>query len=244
MSPTSLLSASLLLAAAASPSATRHYSSPRGFSFDYPEPWVVAAQETQQAILDHYKPVLEKMGKVDFNRMAVLVFDPCDDGFVENLNVVVSRGRMPVNEESCRKLAQALAGQMQSGGLNPTNVRTQILVFGRRKVLSTHWTLAGLAPGVTLRQWQIAVPGANQTYIVTASATTATFPRYEARFRDIFASFQPDGGVLGLWYRIPRIVQYAIIGGIAGGIVGALRCLFKRKVPDAGANTTGDDGTP
>jgi hypothetical protein len=238
MSLMSLLSTGILLAAAAAQPATTHFSSPRGFSLDYPQGWVVGTRETQQALLSQYKSVFEKMGKVDLSRMAVMVFDPCDDEFIENISVVISSGRVPVTEESCRKLAQELPAQMQGAGLSVTDVRTELVVFGNRNVISNRYLLTGLRPGLTLRQWQILVPGANRTYIVTASATQATFPRYEARFRDIFGSFQADSGVLGLWYGIPNIIRYAIIGGIVGGLAGGIRALFKRKPPQADGTKT------
>jgi len=34
---------------------------------------------------------------------------------------------------------------------------------------------------------------------------------------------------MGLWYRLLRLAQYAIIGGIVGAIWGVLRFLVKRK---------------
>lgn len=236
MNLSSLLSASFLAAVLASPSAATHFSSPLGFSFDHPEGWVVATKETRQAIVEKSRSAFEKLGNVDFGNMAALLFDPCDDEFIENVNVVISPGRLPVNEESCRKLTQAISEQLRGSGVSVADQQMEIVTFGKRKAISNRWTMTGLAPGVVVRQWQVMMPGRNQTYTVTASASVASFPRYEARFRSVFDSFRPDGGGLGFWHSLPSIAQYAIIGGIGGGIAGAIGALLKRKARVAGGD--------
>ncbi len=234
------LIAGFLLIVLATQARAGHFSSASGFSFDYPDGWVVATKEQRQAVRERYKAVFEKMGDVDLGKMAVLVFNPENDGFAENVNVVVSAGRMPVNEDSRRKLEQAFSEQLGRAGLTPIDLRSEIVTFGRRKAISTRWIMAGLVPGVVLRQWQVAIPGRNQTYAVTASASTTTFPQYEPRFRSIFASFKADAGALGFWHGLPGIVQSAIIGGITAGIAAAigvrLRPVFRRKAGMSGDN--------
>jgi hypothetical protein len=232
MSLPAILSSSFLVAVLTGQPAGSHFSSPLGFSFDHPQGWVVATKETRQAVVGETKVALEKLGRVDFGKMAVILFDPCDDEFIENVNVVISPGRLPISEESCRKLTQELSNQRRGSSVRVADQRVEIVTFGNRKAISNRWTMTGLTPGVAIRQWQIVMPGRTQTYTVTASASVANFPRYEARFRGIFASFKPDGGGLGVWYGLPSIAQYAIIGGIVGGIAGAIRVLFKRKDRD------------
>ncbi|MCU0917830.1 MAG: hypothetical protein MUC88_25195 [Planctomycetes bacterium] len=225
----SWLSVIVLLAVAANQSPRHHFSSPQGFSFDYPAGWIVATEETRAAVMEEARPILEKLGNVDFRTVAAMVFDPCDDGFIENVNVIITPGRLPINEESRRKLSQVTAQQLRNSGIGAADERTEIVTFDERRAISTHRTVTGLVPGVTVRQWQIVLPGRNRTYTVTASATEATFPRYETHFRTILAGFRPDGGAMGLWHRLPRVAQYAIIGGIAGALWGVFRWLVPRK---------------
>lgn len=222
------------------------FSSTQGFSFEYPKGWVVVTKEQKRILIDEYKAIFEKLGKVNFDRMAVMVFNPENDEYAENVNVVVSPGRMPASEDSREKLAEMLPKQLRDAGIEATDVFSKITKFGDKQALSVHWT-ANYPTGVgSIRQWQVAIPGRNQTYIITASASTASFHVYEASFKIISDSFEVDGGSLGVWHSLPKWTQNALVGGVIGALIGLAGSLFKKVTgnsrgtsPDAGGSPTG-----
>lgn len=225
----SLLLTNLFLLAIYSQSQPGHFSSTRGFSFDYPKQWIVATKEQKQIMQDKSRYILAKLGDVDLNRMAVIVFDPQDDDFIESLNVVITQGKIPVNGNSRQEHARIITRQMRNAGVELKNVRSEIVSFSGRKAISVRWTIDNPLMSGSVSQWQVAMPGRNQTYILTASAGIKNFAIYESSFRMIFESFVTDGGKLGFWHSLPRSLQYAVIGGAAGAVFGALICLFKKR---------------
>jgi hypothetical protein len=205
------------------------FSGTQGFSFEYPNGWVVLTKEQQRALVNEYKTVLGKLGEIDFDRITVAVFNPQNSEFPENVNVVVAPGSIPVNEDSRQKHAQTMSEGMQTAGVTVTNIVSDITKFGEKQALSLQWTMKHPALGISIRQWQVAIPGRNQTYIITASASAANFQTYEAGFKRAFESFEVDGGSLGFWHSLPGWVQNAIWGAVIGMVISLLGLLFKNK---------------
>jgi hypothetical protein len=206
------------------------FSSAQGFSFEYPGGWVVLTKEQQHILVNEYKTVLGKLGDINFDTMAVVVFSPQNDDYPENLNVVVTPGSIPVNEDSRQKHAQILPEQMRDAGLTVADIVGEITKFGNREALSLRMTVNHPSMGGSIRQWQVAMPGRNQTYIITASASAASFQASEEIFKRTFESFEVDGGSIWFWHSLPGVAQYAIGGAVIGMVISLLGTLFKKMM--------------
>lgn len=217
---------------------TKRFSSTQGFSFEYPGEWIVLTKEQQHTLANEYKTVLGKLGEIDFDRIAVAVFNPQNQVSPENVNVVAAPGSMPVNEDSRQQHTRMLPEQMRNMGVTVTDIVSEITTFGSKQALSLQWTMDHPRGG-SIRQWQVAVPGRNRTYIITASASASKFQVYEASFKRVFESFEVDGGDLWFWHSLPRVAQYAIVGALIGIAISLLGTLFKKITgsgPDLGRN--------
>ena len=205
-----------------------HYSSIRGFSLDYPDGWVAATKEETSEMAKEVKVVFEKIKNINNDRIAVVIFDPKNDDFIEGINIIVSPGKMPLNDKLRREFTQMFSKQMEAMGLEVKKTNSKIDKIGGKKCLSLRWTMASQAIGFDIIQWQVAFPGKNSTYILTASATSASFPIYEEKFRKTFASFNTDGGIFAFWHRMPKLAQDAIIGALIGLFFVSILRLFKK----------------
>ncbi len=219
---------SLFLLVLTAEAQTNRFNSTQGFSFEYPQKWVVATKEQQIAASSELKSAFKQLGDINFDRIAAVVFNPADDGFIESVNVVITQGSIPVNEDSRQKHIQAVTEQLRNAGVKVTDIKSELTRFGEHQALSLQQTLNDPSGNGLIRQWQIAMPGRNQTYIITATARVENFPTYEASFKKIFESFEVDGGSLGFWHGLPGWVQNALIGAGIGALIGMLGSLFKK----------------
>ena len=204
------------------------YTSPQGFSLEYPDSWKVASKELLKAAEHEAQPLLEKVGAVDFDQVAVIVLSPTIDKFVENVNVVVASGAPPVDEQAKREYVQGLTEQYSGMGLRPSNVKSELIEVGDRRAISVR--LDAVFPGQDepIRQWQVLVPAGRRLYVVTCSALASDFAQYEPVFSKIVHSLRSKGGLAEFWHNLPTILRYAIIGGLIGGVIGPLVLLAKK----------------
>jgi len=231
-----MLIISLFLLALPVEAQPNRFSSTQGFSFAYPEGWVVLTKEQQHVLVNEYKTVLGKLGDVNFDAMAVIVFNPQNEEFPENINVIVAPGMVPVNEDSKQKHTQTMSEGMRNAGITVTDTVSEITKFGDREALSLRMTLNYPSLSRPIRQWQVALPGRNQTYIITASAGAASFQTYEGAFKRALESFEVDGGSFWFWHSLPAVAQYAIGGAVIGLVISLLGTLFKKIAGGNGNN--------
>jgi hypothetical protein len=223
---------------------TAKFTSLRGFSLNYPDGWVIATKEEQRQLAAQFQSVFEKLGAVDLDRMAVVVFNPQDDEFIESINVVVSPGRMPLDQNTEIELAHHLVTQFTEMGLAPSLLGTERITFGNHEAFSIRWELADPGGHGRLRQWQVAIPGRNQTYIVTCSAAASEYDRFAPLFSQTINSMEIEAGLGGLWHSLPGWVTNAIIGALIGLLYGIISSLLKKstrkeEIKDDGDNEQG-----
>lgn len=193
------------------------FTSSRGFSISYPKGWAVASKEQSAEVAKEMKPFLEKMGRnVDLDRIAAMIFDTNSKQFVTSLNVVVSPGVIPINDESREKI-EAIAQQTgQAFGSAPTELKTAIEPFAGRQAITSRYNIK--ISGVNVSQMQVAIPGRNQSYIVTCSCAKADAERYQPVFKAMLESMKVDQGVAGYPDVGKNILVYSVIGAFAGGV--------------------------
>lgn len=224
---TNVRNAVLLVAVAICASARAgEFKSLRGFSLTYPDGWAAISSEQRDAITQELKPWLDKLGKVDLTRMAAVFVNPKDDGFLENINVVVAPGAPGVDAAGQQEYRELLANQLSELGVETRNLEVDQATFGGKPALTARLNLVIPGEAEPVREWQVAIPGRGQTYIVTCSARASEFSQYEPLFQKTIDSLKIDAGPGGLWYSLSPPVRFAIIGGLIGLLVGIFRSVF------------------
>lgn len=191
-------------------------TSPRGFSFKHPDDWKVLTASQQETVSHELKSLLERLGKINLHSMAVMVVNPVEDAFAENINVVVAPGVPKADAAADREYAQALSQMYSTAGVHVVGSKVERTKFGGREVLSAHSDVRFPGHDDVVRQWQVVFPGRSQSYVVTCSAQVSDFHRYEPIFAEAIESMRVDVGLGGLWYSLPTGMRWAIVGGLVG----------------------------
>ena len=212
------------------------YTDPSGFAFTYPEDWIPlthsAMSEVNQAIPQELKNWVAK-NNVDLSRVAVVLLRNGREEFVENLNVVVVKQQIAVDDKTVQKMTESLPKQYRSMGMNVDNFQGRVQKVGSHNAVVVEYQYQSPLPGVTseLRQRQVFFPGGGKTYIVTYSATTDSFDRHLPIFEKILASFQVPAPV-AMGFDWSRVATTGLVGGIVGGLFGGMavaRKMFSRQ---------------
>jgi hypothetical protein len=188
-----LLLAGLLLATSGGAAFGGTYADPSGFSFTYPEGWTAVTRaslgDVHQALPQEVKDWVAK-NNLDLNRVAVVLVRNGGGEFLENLNVVVDKQQIPVDDKTLRQLTDGLPGQYRSMGATVDDVRGRVQKVGSRDAVVVDFR--SRLPGVPypLRQRQVMIPGGGNTYIVTCTARAESFDQHLPTFEKILANFQ------------------------------------------------------
>jgi hypothetical protein len=205
------------------------FTSPRGFSITPPDGWSVASKETISQMGSVVRQQFSKLGDINFDRVAVVLFSPADTSVSENINVVVSPGRMPIEDSDAeQKMTDALRGAYGKMGVTITRVSVTRKTFGSHPALvaDVDWNTAG----VQIRQWQVALPAAGQTLIVTCTAAPSSFDSVTPTFSKViesmtYAAPEPASLSSGL----PNWARGALIGAAIGGLYGLYKLVASLK---------------
>ena len=110
----------------------------------------------------------------------VMFFAAPENGFAANLNVAVQTTPMTGQE-----YAELSRGQFQQMGFK-VHSEKELKVAGRDAFL---WDYQGKTQGLDLRWLALAVVDKGRVFLVTATATSDTFEKYEKAFREALRSF-------------------------------------------------------
>jgi hypothetical protein len=167
-------------------------ASPQGFSLDAPPAWVIATKENQEQVLRDYAGVLGKLGQLDFDRVAVLVFNPANKDFAENINVIVAPGKMPL-DEMMPKMADMLKTEFKRLGLEPANITSERIKINGHDAISAKYEMTYPVPDAPkVKQWQVIVPGESKTYVFTCTAAASSYAQMEPLFSAALNSADVD----------------------------------------------------
>jgi len=213
---------------AVSPAA--EYSSPKGFSFQYPDSWRIATGGQQVGVKKLVQKTFKGINPERVRRLAVVLLDSEQDEFVENVNVVIAKGRMPLEKESDDEILKMLKQQWARLGLSVRVLKHERIKIQGRPAFSVQYESQFAQQSGPVRQWAVMVPGNGRTYIMTCSAAAKDFERYQPIFNQIISSFRVDTGLAGWWYALPPVLRSAILGGAIGGLAGAGVALALRAI--------------
>lgn len=170
------------------------FKSPQGFTIEYPDDWRVAGKEQAEAIPGEAKEALAKLGNVDFDRVAVMIFSPEADDFTEAVNVVALPGRNPELDEAARKeFVATLTGQFKKAGWTlKGDIDSKLIKIGGQTAISVTYEVQYPSFQEPVKQWQAVVRGSKGLLFVTCWAKAADFARYLPTFEKIVGSLKID----------------------------------------------------
>jgi len=201
------------------------FTSSKGFSLHYPSGWMVASKDQSQQAMQIVQPYLDKLGQVDMDHLAVMVFDPNSGDVMANLNVVVSPDTLDITDEHKDDLHSLVLKEGQVFGAEPSNIRISIESFADKKTMVARYDI--VMNGNQLSQMLVIVPGRNQSYLVTCTSAQSDAIRYEPTFKAMIDSMTVDQGFSG----IPKGVRFAVIGALIGAAWGLIPLIKKLSQP-------------
>jgi hypothetical protein len=171
----------------------RKHAGPRGLSLKYPEGWKVASAEERAEVAGSIKRYFEQFSGADPARVPVMIYNPGQEEYAENVNCSVGRGPVPeMTAEGAKQYVAPLRGEFEKLGARLTSVRAEAIEVGNRKAISARWDISVRGIQGPIRQWQVLVPGKSELYAVTCSALASRFERYEQLFSAVIQSVEVD----------------------------------------------------
>lgn len=200
---------------------------PGGFTFTPPTGWVDISRGAPDAQRAKAPPALRAQS--DNPGIAFLAMDPehWDDGFVENMNVVVQTGKpaFAATPATLGEVVKAIEAEATKSGLSYHLTKMDVV-----KVAGvTAGRLEGelKTPAVATKLVQYVLPGERSQAMLTFTTTAASFARYAPLFE---ASAQATVGAVEPETRsMASSAQLGAIAGAIGGAVGAMLVLRSKR---------------
>jgi len=200
---------------------------PGGFTFTPPTGWVDVSRGAPETQRKKAPPALR--AQADNPAITYLALDPeqWDDGFVENMNVVVQTGKraLPATQEVLAEVAKAAEAEATKAGLKYHPTKIEVVKVGGVNAGRIEADMT--APGVVSKMVQYMIPGDKSQAMLTYTTTAENFARYTPLFdasaqATLGAVEVPSSSVLGS-------AQIGAIAGAIGGAVGGLLIARSRR---------------
>src|SRR5262245_24212297 len=201
------------------------HTDPSGYAFKYPDGWFLIANLREGLRNAPLPPEIKNWiarNKVDMSQVSALLVRQGDEAFLENLNVVVNPGEMPLTSSTARSYVRGLTEQYRSMGISVESQDARLREIGGKKAIVGEFVVRMPMISFPIQQKQVCFAGGGKTYIVTCTGRASTFDRYAGTFDYILSSFEvPDAGFQGFDWQ--RVLAFAAVGGILGGLVTIMR---------------------
>jgi hypothetical protein len=205
----------------------RTYVDPAGFSFTYPDGWVLI-DKPGSLMQSNLPPAIQswiKQNNVSLEKVSACLIRNGQSKFLENLNVVVDNQQMPMTDATVKKLLDLLPKKYRTAGLTMDKLEINLEQFGKNDAIEVEYQTKFPGVATPLRQRQVFFAGGGKTYIVTCSALSSTYGEYAGTFESILESFKvPSPGLQQqLGFDWNRTLVVAFVGGLIGGLVGLVK---------------------
>jgi hypothetical protein len=206
---------------------TNASAGPGGFTFTPPAGWVDISRGAPEAQRAKATPALR--AQADNPVITFMAMDPehWDDGFVENMNVVVQTGKraLPSTPEVLAEVAKAAEAQATKAGLTYRTTKMEVVKVAGVSAGRLEAELK--SPAVATKLVQYVIPGEMSEAMLTFTTTPTNFARYAPLFD---ASAQATVGAVEPQTRSMRdSAQLGAIAGAIGGAVGALLVVRSKR---------------
>ena len=155
---------------------------PGGFTFTPPAGWVDISRGAPEAQRAKATPALR--AQADNPVITFMAMDPehWDDGFVENMNVVVQTGKraLPSTPEVLAEVAKAAEAQAAKAGLTYRTTKMEVVKVAGVSAGRLEAELK--SPAVATKLVQYVIPGEMSEAMLTFTTTPTNFARYAPLF--------------------------------------------------------------
>jgi hypothetical protein len=175
--------------------------------------------------------------KIDFSRVTMmLIREPKGrEEFVENLNVVVDKQQLPLDDQSVKKLTDSIAKQYAAIGAKIENFESRVEKVASRDALVLEYKAQLPGAAAPFRQKQIYFPGGGKTFIVTCTASVASYDKYLPKFEKILDSFKVPDLVpvkMAKSFDWNQVLTMGVVGGLAAGLIAVMKWFAKKPKAD------------
>jgi len=211
----------------------KFYNSPDKYSITTPPGWEIASKDQMGFLEENFNAVIKtKLESLDFDHISVAIFDPGNDDFMENMNIVITEGEIPVSKSSIKEYKQYMIPEFEKLGMQIISVTGEIEKIGDHKCLSMgivyKQSLIEGIPDVESKLLQVVIPGKKRSFIISCTAANSNFSTYLPLFRKSIASFVDLNKKTG-WDALPGALRGGIIGGLIALVISFFSLIFGSK---------------
>ena len=190
------------------------FQSEEGISFQYPEDWVAITQLNQGDLLPEILEYL-RSNQFDLKSVHVLVLRVTTDEFAENVNLIIIPGQIVASQSVLDQRKANMPVELEKLGVKVSHLSGAIETIADRPALVL--TSDVLMPFAVepLRQRQVLIPGGGKTFVLTCTATQASYDKYAATFDGILRTLKIPAPVDT---RFDRLAE--MIGMMTGVLIG------------------------
>lgn len=203
--------------------AETHENSQRGFSLEIPAGWVLADDDTTEAVNKAAGEVVEAVLDIQASKYDAYLFDPASvqDDTVASINVISNSGRLSFTDKFVDELATTIRTQFEAGGMQLEGFSPELKTFGANDGLLFEYTVEFPNKQIPAYNWQFFVAGREKYYIIVCSVPESLADAYQNTCLEVLESFKVDIGVAGFLSSIPPIFRDGIQGVLIALVVGA-----------------------
>jgi hypothetical protein len=202
-----------------------------GYSFTYPDDWIV---EDPVTILDqsNLPPAIQEWNRKNnmiLKKVSMILIRNGKEEFLENLNVTVSEGQMPMNNDAANKALDVVREQFRSMGATFNKSSGHVGQLGANNVVILEYQATFPGLDVPLKLRQVCFAGGGKTFVVTCTAREDTFDAHSQTFDKIVASFKvpnTSSAPFQMMFDFPG----AVFGGLAVGAIVVFVWLIAKMV--------------
>ena len=209
------------------------FSDPSGFTLTYPDGWVALNGSILTTATQNISNELQQWAansKLDFNKVSMVLVRDGRDEFLENINVVIVKEEIPISDKTVHQLTLTLPQHYAAIGMKVSNVQGRVQQLGSNDAVVMEFQSQIPAVSNTIRQRQVMIAGGGKTYIVTCSGKADTFEEYRPVFDQVLEGFHVPARVK-TGFNWAQLLQKTVIGGVAGGLIGAFAWIAKKLSP-------------
>jgi hypothetical protein len=204
----------------------------RGISMNIPDNWMILSKGQTRSLPDEIRQRFPQMRNIDFNKLETSAYDTSCEGFLENVNIVMVRGQMPLSNDAITQVADALEKQYADLGMNPSIVSSKISSVGKNDAAVVHCEIDSHYSNGRIQQLLAMMPADRETYIITFSFPENNSEVYLAGINQILSSVKlehPADSSGRISPLVMNIIKYTLLGAILGAAVGLAQYLKNRK---------------
>jgi hypothetical protein len=206
--------------------------SARRISMNIPDNWMVLSKEQTQSLPSEIRERFPQLSKIDIKKLEASAYDTSCDGFLQNVNIVITSGKMPLSNDVLKQVIDALLKQYIDMGMNPSIISSKISRFGENDAAVVHGEIDSHYANGRIHQILAMIPSGNETYIITFSFAKENSEAYLAGVNEILNSVKLErtSGSSGQLSPLAKnIIKYTVSGAILGALVGLAQYFKSRK---------------